>query len=275
MPSGASNLTAAIFCCACGYDLRGQPAPHRCPECGRAFDPANRKTFLTRPPRGAVWRWTRRTAVLLLSLGLLLAMSWGWLYWDWKNEQTTLARLQVVVWGRKPLCETKLNRYLGSAGRVLDRAYNVQCTQPTADADLACLQDLRSLRWLSLNSTQVTDAGLARLKPLERLQGLSLDGTEVTDAGLIHLNGFRELQDLDLRDTRITDAGLAHLTRLNKLTRLNLWGTAVTDAGLIHLKELKGLQTVCLSSTNVTAAGVEKLRAALPGVKIAAPSHER
>lgn len=35
-------------CLACGYDLRGQVEP-RCPECGRAFDPA----ILTKPPTSA------------------------------------------------------------------------------------------------------------------------------------------------------------------------------------------------------------------------------
>lgn len=48
----------AVRCLSCRYDLKGQ-APggggeHRCPECGRAFDPADLSTFGVPParPRG-------------------------------------------------------------------------------------------------------------------------------------------------------------------------------------------------------------------------------
>ena len=73
------NTPSGIYCCKCGYDLRAQTAPHRCPECGRAFDPADRRTFLTRPPRGAR-RWAKRSVMVVLAVGVLLAMCWGWLY---------------------------------------------------------------------------------------------------------------------------------------------------------------------------------------------------
>ncbi len=39
-----------MYCLGCEYDLRGLPEP-RCPECGRAFDPQNPKTFLKAPVR--------------------------------------------------------------------------------------------------------------------------------------------------------------------------------------------------------------------------------
>lgn len=44
-------MTAAMRCAKCAYDLRGL-AEHRCPECGRAFDPAKPETFLQRPVSG-------------------------------------------------------------------------------------------------------------------------------------------------------------------------------------------------------------------------------
>ena len=39
-----------MYCRACYYDLRGQETP-RCPECGRAFDPSDPKSFLEYPGR--------------------------------------------------------------------------------------------------------------------------------------------------------------------------------------------------------------------------------
>jgi hypothetical protein len=73
---------SGIYCRHCGYDLRAQPAPHRCPECGREFDPANRKTFRPRPPRGALWRSAKRASGAFLALAFIV-LSGMWLrsYW--------------------------------------------------------------------------------------------------------------------------------------------------------------------------------------------------
>lgn len=38
-----------MYCKGCGYVLDGLPE-HRCPECGREFDPGNPKTFSDQPP---------------------------------------------------------------------------------------------------------------------------------------------------------------------------------------------------------------------------------
>jgi hypothetical protein len=296
MPSGDNQLSGGIYCRKCGYDLRAQTAPHRCPECGRPFDPADRKTFLIRPPRGVMWRWTKRVAIMLLSLGLVLAMCWGWLYRDWKNEQMAKAKTRAWVLKVEPLggekLKEKLSDYLGLAQWVLDRVKIVMLEERSTDADLIYLdefkrlqglrldrtqitdtglvhlKELTGLQRLDLNGTQVTDTGLVHLKELKALQGLYLYDTKVTDAGLLHFEQLNGLQDLDLGRTRVGDAGLVHLKGLKHLRKLDLFSTEVSDAGLVHLKELKGLKQLTLWTTNVTPAGVEKLRTALPGTKI-------
>jgi hypothetical protein len=47
------------FCRGCGYALQGLETP-RCPECGRAFDPADPKTMNMGRQAGAVARWASR-----------------------------------------------------------------------------------------------------------------------------------------------------------------------------------------------------------------------
>lgn len=59
-------------CKACGYDLRSLPE-HRCPECGRRFDPDNPRTFLTKPASGRGPLVRAIVGVILVATPLVLA----------------------------------------------------------------------------------------------------------------------------------------------------------------------------------------------------------
>ena len=54
-----STPTDAAFCLACGYPLNNLPA-NRCPECGRAFDPADPRTMSIGAPLRCWQRWLLR-----------------------------------------------------------------------------------------------------------------------------------------------------------------------------------------------------------------------
>lgn len=72
-------MSTGRFCRTCDYDLAASEGPV-CPECGRAFSPADHRSFLTHPRRTWQGRW-RRWRWLLIPL-LLLAAAWprGWVY---------------------------------------------------------------------------------------------------------------------------------------------------------------------------------------------------
>jgi hypothetical protein len=53
-----------MYCRECLYDLQGI-AERRCPECGRAFDPANRRTFSRSRLGKPVDRFGRTLRILL------------------------------------------------------------------------------------------------------------------------------------------------------------------------------------------------------------------
>jgi hypothetical protein len=68
-----------MYCLSCGYDLHGLPE-HRCPECGRAFDPDDSATFLCSQVNG-------RKCLVLALLGvfgmigaIMMAALLGWAF---------------------------------------------------------------------------------------------------------------------------------------------------------------------------------------------------
>lgn len=58
----------AVYCKQCRYNLKGLPAGE-CPECGRAFDPADSATFWDGKLPIARWFWTW---AIIFSLAVLL-----------------------------------------------------------------------------------------------------------------------------------------------------------------------------------------------------------
>jgi hypothetical protein len=147
------------------------------------------------------------------------------------------------------------------------------------DDDLAPLEVSHELRTLRLSDTQVSDAGLKRLCNLTNLAALELRRTDVTDDGLQYLKAFTKLQDLNLVDTEVTDKGLSYLPHFPELERLwigkyDILGETeqpisdITEAGLCHIARQTNLRTLVLRNTKVTPEGIERLKRALPGLRI-------
>ncbi len=59
-----------MFCKACGYHLVGI-ATNQCPECARAFDPADASSFDAVPRRTRLKRWLKRLAIICVILALV------------------------------------------------------------------------------------------------------------------------------------------------------------------------------------------------------------
>jgi hypothetical protein len=101
-----------------------------------------------------------------------------------------------------------------------------------------------------------------------KVVGVQAHGGGFTDEGLALLAGLADLQGLSLLRTPTTDDGLAHLVRLRNLEVIYLEFTEVTDAGLLHLARLSGLKELRLCGGRITEAGLDRLRRALPKLKI-------
>ncbi len=117
---------------------------------------------------------------------------------------------------------------------------------------LVILEELPSLKNLSLYKTPVTNAGLRHLRNLPLLEVLNLQDTDVNDEGLAYVQELPKLKSLVL-PPGITGEGLAKLKGLTLLEELSFGYTGmVTDAGLAHLKDMKSLRSLLISSNKMT-----------------------
>jgi hypothetical protein len=290
----------SIFCRHCGYPLAdaGSGSPCACPECGRAYDPADPRTVVRdRPPRLALRRWVKRLAVACVLLAILAGAGVTWLWYGWHQEQNPIALIRLgggrVTTERVELGPLDSVLAVARLGYLRDRAVSVVVGGAGDIVFGTDLRPLRQLRELDLGDSDADDApslsNIARLPAMTRLtirwhgvkgadvadlSGLSaleyldLSHTSVDDAGLAHLAGLRRLKTLRLLSTPVTGEGFDALRDLPNLETINLCDAAVTDAGLRRLANLPALRTLLISGTPTTPPGVAALNAANPAIAV-------
>ena len=170
---------------------------------------------------------------------------------EW-HDLRMLESLELLCVSDRPVSDADLTHIGGLKqlrGLVLQNCDNV------TNVGLGQLKELRNLRVLVIDKSQVNDDGLESLAMLEKLEVLELDHADVHGPGLRHLAGLQELKLLSLRFCPLDDSGMAHLACLPNLQRLYFYRTRLTDAGLSDLLSLKKLELLHLGKTPVTFAG--------------------
>lgn len=140
--------------------------------------------------------------------------------------------------------------------------------KPVTDADVAILATLPKVSNIGLGRTQITDAALAHLAGLGKLKMLQIGYTNVGDDGMRHIARMHGLTFLGLERTRVSDQGIKHLLALTQVETLYLAETSVTDAAIDDLMKLPQLKQLSLGATAVSDDGMNRLRSALPNVRI-------
>jgi len=286
------------FCKGCGYSLFCLDS-RICPECGRVFDPANRRTFARRPPRGWIWRWGWRLVVFVLVMVLAAGAGLGWLSWGWHCEQKTIGQLQAMnaEMRVKQIGPEWLGRAMGQRfGYLRNRVDGVglgkqSCDEigeldfkslkfldtlvlwdcKISDRMLAQVGEATSVQTLRLVNLRIDNSNLMPLIRLPRLAKLNLSYSTVDGKWLKQISAMKGLKELNLAYTTVEDEDLRYLHGLTALECLDLLHTHVTDAGLQQLSALKSLRLLAIEDTLATNKGATKLKDSIPGLTLRTP----
>ena len=128
-----------------------------------------------------------------------------------------------------------------------------------SDEHMKHLGALHLLESVDLKGNDITDKGLSQLGELAHLKMLSLSGNNLTGSGFEHFSS-PNVRQLFLYENPVSDTGLASIGKLSSLQMLGLARSEITDEGLAHLKGLDELTYISLNGTAVTDAGLEHLR---------------
>ena len=270
--------TPAAYCRKCDYALAGLPAKHQCPECGRAFDLSDPKTFRRRPRR-KWWRIARWFVYPLLLVSLIFGGCIGWCYWEWKREQPVIAWASQQRNGfavTRPIGPDWLQKHAGRWRWMLERVDRLYASDVLPrKARQISFSRLGHIQRLFLSGplsgpSGIDNALMSEIGQLRGLQDLSLVNSSVTDEGLFYLSGCRSLQELEMRGSPVGIKGL-HSLHGPKLIRLDLSGTETGDDALHVLKRMTKLQWLNLWPTSVSPAAAAELKRALPNCRIVGP----
>lgn len=146
-------------------------------------------------------------------------------------------------------------------------------SSPHDGTGLAHLMGLKKLTKVTLAGGAFSDAGMAAAAKLPALAELHIWHSSFTDAGVAAFRNHPTLEVIKIGPMwtkDLTDKSLEALAGCPKLRLIRIAETYLTwEGGLRHLAEKPGaLTTIDLANSLIEPADVEKLRAALPKVKV-------
>lgn len=140
------------------------------------------------------------------------------------------------------------------------------------DKSLTYFQNLKRLRSISLNETNVSGSGFKFLLDKSELYQFEFSKSPISDEGLKYLSAINyknPIIGLYLSESKVTDAGMPYIAKMKfDQGRISLSGTAVTDKGIKHLSGFKNMIEIFLYNTKVTDEGGKWLESQLPDTTV-------
>jgi hypothetical protein len=266
-----AKASDGIFCRSCGYDLRSL-SKNRCPECGREFDPGERRTYDLKPRRTTLTRWIWRISIVtfltLITAAALITQTWR----GWNHDQQAYDRLKHYGIVRKELAPMPVVEHLlpEHFQYLRTRVWSVclGCRNLNS-GDWDAMQQMEYLREGRFGSLPSAES-LRRVEALHGLTELHIGGLNVNDELLLHLpQTMPRLQGLWLSGNTVTDAGIAALAKSKSLQELRLFNSNISDIGLMSLAQIPSLKSVAIGQkSEVTDEGIQLFNAVRPDVNV-------
>ena len=187
------------------------------------------------------------------------------------REATKKGEKEPVVRARRALDEIELpvirqvEQKLKSLGGQIHTSREGRITSicfrrvKIADADLACLSDLKDVVALEVSNTEVTDAIFDSIVDMCDLEYLCLEATRVTNTGVMRLKTLNRLKEIDLRETSISGVGLKPLTHIKSISTLNLYETKIDDDDIGVVADFTNTEYLNLSKCNISDKYITRL----------------
>jgi hypothetical protein len=109
---------------------------------------------------------------------------------------------------------------------------------------------------------------LRQFQNSKNLKKLGIGPSGLTSVDYELLGKLSNLDYLDINGNKATSADVANLTRLDKLESLNLIHSVVNISVLPSLEQMKQLKHLYISSPQLSKADLQKIKKALPNVKL-------
>ena len=134
------------------------------------------------------------------------------------------------------------------------------------DKTLQVISQLKNLRELRVDSTDITDHGMELLKTMGTLEDLNVGKTLITGAGIANLKGLTALRRLGIGFNKLNDESMANLEAL-PVEFLNISAGGLSDNALLHISRMKSLRALDVyDNKKVTNRGMAYL-AELPALE--------
>ncbi|MCX7396349.1 MAG: hypothetical protein NT138_01575 [Planctomycetales bacterium] len=139
----------------------------------------------------------------------------------------------------------------GKDDEITDLELNGFYGYPVTNEMLQNVEQLSSLRELSLIESQVDNDAIPQLVRMKKLEKLNLERSRIDDDGLKVLASADQLVSLVLDETKITVHGLKHIGELENLTEIHLNRCKIDDASLNALGILPRLERLEIGATGI------------------------
>jgi hypothetical protein len=130
-----------------------------------------------------------------------------------------------------------------------------------SDDGLKKIACLTNLEYISAFLTPLRGSFLKDLRTLKKLEALMMPSTGLKEDELRYLPEYPALQHLLMSHTNLSDKGMKYIGSCAQLKRLDVSrNPAITDQSIQYLQKLKSLQQLSVDGTAITFQGLQKLK---------------